>query len=138
VTVYFDTSALVKLFISEEGSKLAEDVWGAPGTPVASPLTYAEVRAALAAASRAGRISAPALRRSVAGLRHLWLRMSSVALDDELAEKAGDLAQAHGLRGPDAVHLASALSIKAPDVVLARWDRALARAARAAGCAVLP
>jgi predicted nucleic acid-binding protein len=42
------------------------------------------------------------------------------------------------LRGYDAVHLASALAIDSPDVVLATWDRALAAAAVEEGLAVVP
>ncbi len=51
---------------------------------------------------------------------------------------AGELAEAHGLRGYDAVHLATALSIDVDSMLLATWDGDLARAAIAAGCSVSP
>jgi len=59
-----------------------------------------------------------------------------IELDGALAQSAGELAEAHGLRAGDAVQLASALLSRAP--VLATWDVALARAATEAGLAVAP
>ena len=59
-------------------------------------------------------------------------------LDPALAHSAGDLAEAHGLRGDDAVHLATALSVESDSLLLATWDGDLARAAVAAGCSVSP
>ena len=48
---------------------------------------------------------------------------------------AGDLAQARALRGYDAVHLASALRVGDPDVVLVTGVGALLAAAGAEGLA---
>lgn len=48
-----------------------------------------------------------------------------------LARSASALAERHGLRGYDAVHLAAALSLDDPELVVATWDRALHRAALA-------
>lgn len=62
-----------------------------------------------------------------------------VALVDPLARAAGGLAERHGLRGCDAVHLAAPLAIDAPgELVLATWDRELAAAAAAEGRMVVP
>jgi len=47
----------------------------------------------------------------------------------------GRLAAAHGLRGYDAVHLASAEALAGRDLVLAAGDRALLAAATALGLA---
>lgn len=64
--------------------------------------------------------------------------MDAIGLDPDLAHAAGELAESHGLRGYDAVHLATALSIGAGSMLLATWDGDLARAAVAAGCSVSP
>jgi len=45
---------------------------------------------------------------------------------------ATELARSHALRGADSVHLASALAIGDPDLVLAVWDRRLHTGAQAA------
>lgn len=78
------------------------------------------------------------LRRAVARIDGLCGELAIVGLDPDLAHTAGDLAEAHGLRGYDAVHLATALSIEANSMLLATWDGDLARAAVAAGCSVSP
>lgn len=51
---------------------------------------------------------------------------------------AGQLARTHGLRGADAVHLASALAVRDPELIVAVWDRRLHSAALATGCRVAP
>lgn len=49
-------------------------------------------------------------------------------MDTALAQRAGELAEQHGLRGYDAVHLASALML-ATDTTFVSWDHDLQRAA---------
>jgi hypothetical protein len=53
-------------------------------------------------------------------------------------QHAGHLARVHALRGAGAVHLASALAIGDPDLVVAVWDRRLYTGAQAAGVRVAP
>jgi uncharacterized protein len=48
------------------------------------------------------------------------------------------LTHRHGLRGYDAVHLASALALTSTRIVLATWDADLRRAAVTEGLAVAP
>jgi len=52
-----------------------------------------------------------------------------IGLDAALARAAGELAERHALRGYDAVHLASAIAIDDPNLVMATWDRDLSAAA---------
>lgn len=99
---------------------------------------YPEARAAAAAARRAGRITTDTLRRAVARIDELFQRLDVIGVDSGLAHTAGDLAEVHGLRGYDAVHLASALSMQTKTLVLATWDGDLAHAAVGAGCSVAP
>jgi uncharacterized protein len=54
VNAYFDTSALVKLYLAQDGSEQAMALFAAAEVAIASALAFVEVRAALAAASRAG------------------------------------------------------------------------------------
>jgi predicted nucleic acid-binding protein len=60
-----------------------------------------------------------------------------VAVDVALSRAAGDLAEQLGLRGYDAVHLASALTLGEPTTVVT-WDEELRRAAAGSGCAIAP
>jgi uncharacterized protein len=61
--------------------------------------------------------------------------MDAIEVTSVLAQSAGDLAEIHGLRGYDAVHLAAAILISADVVVSA--DAELLAAAIASGLAVI-
>ncbi len=136
--MYLDTSALVKLVFDELGSDLAAELWDRAESVVSSQLVYPEARAAAAAAQRGRRITSTTLRHAVERIDELCTELDVIGLDSDLAHTAGDLAEAHGLRGYDAVHLATALSIDVDSMLLATWDGDLARAAIAAGCSVSP
>ncbi len=131
--VYFDTSAIIKLLIEEQGSDRAAEIWRRADLAVSSQLLYVEARAALAAAHRGGRLDHPGLAQAGAGLETVHSELRVIALDEPLVRAAGDLAEQLALRGYDAVHLASALAINADDVLLATWDHDLGEAAVAHG-----
>jgi uncharacterized protein len=109
------------------------ELWDRADLIVSSRLVYPEARAALAAASRAGRIDESTHVSAVATLEDLYAQLRIVAIDEPLARQAGDLAAEHALRGYDAIHLACALHLNGDDVLLATWDNALNSAARATG-----
>jgi predicted nucleic acid-binding protein len=61
----------------------------------------------------------------------------SVGVPDALTQRAGGHAEDLGLRGYDAVHLATAMEIGDEDVVMVTWDADLREAARQMGLAVV-
>jgi len=122
----------------EPGSELAAELWDRAESVVSSQLIYPEARAAAAAAHRGRRITSATLRRAVDTIDGLCTELEVIGLDQDLARTAGDLAEVHGLRGYDAVHLATALRIEVDSMLVATWDGDLARAAVAAGCSVSP
>lgn len=124
--------------MAEDGSDLADELWGAADLRLSSHLIYPEARSALAAASRASRIGARALRRAIADLDVAVASIQRIGVDETLAAEAGRLAQEHALRGYDAVHLATALSVEDHSVVIVTWDDDLARAALRCGRPVAP
>jgi predicted nucleic acid-binding protein len=136
--IYFDSSAFVKLLADEAGSDLAAQLWDGCDAAVASRLAYPEVRAALAAAARSHDITTAELDAAEQDWDSYWSATRLVELTPAVEREAGQLARAHALRGADAVHLASALAISDPDLVIAVWDRRLHAGARAAGCRVAP
>ena len=136
--VYFDASALVKLVVDEEGSELAASLWDGCDAALASRLADVEVCAALAAAGRNHDLSARALRSAQRSWNELWAAVRPVELTAAVQERARGLATDHGLRGADAVHLASALTVDRSKLVVAAWDQRLRAAAIEAGCAVAP
>ena len=64
----------------------------------------------------------------------LRAKLAVIGLDEPLADLAGELAVDHALRGYDAVHLATALSLR--EAVMVSWDADLNRAALRSGLAV--
>lgn len=136
--VYFDASALVKLVVDEEGSDLADRLWNDGDAILSSRLSYPEVCAALAAARRNRQLTAAQLHRASAQWEELWRGVRPVELRPDLAVRAGELAGRHALKASDAVHVASALAIGDPALVVAVWDRRLHAAVRAEGFAVAP
>ncbi len=60
----------------------------------------------------------------------------TIGVDQELAVRAGEFAEALGLRGYDSVHLTTALELGDEEVVVVTWDRDLARAAERVGLGV--
>lgn len=129
---------MLTLVFDEPGSELAAELWDRAESVMSSQLVYPEARAAAGAARRQGRIDAGTLRQAVSMIDALCAQLSIIGLDPDLAHTAGDLAETHGLRGYDAVHLATALSAGAQSLLFATWDRELARGAVAAGCSVSP
>lgn len=128
---------MIKLLVKEQGSELAVGLWSSRHPVAVGVLAYPEARAALAAARRAGRLTASGYRIAVTDFEMLHASTLIVGVDDTLARTAGDLAAEHHLRGHDAVHLASALRL-GDQTTLVTWDERLQQAAVAAGLAVAP
>lgn len=132
---YFDTSAIVPLLITEPGSARAAQLWDVADRVVSARLVYPEGRAALAQAHRLGRLTARQLRAAVDELDARYAELYFVEVDDLLARRAGEFAEAHGLRGYDAVHLAAADRLRESELVVVAGDNALLAAATAEGLA---
>jgi predicted nucleic acid-binding protein len=136
MTLYLDTSALVKLYVEERDSSAVRRACDAAEVLATSRVAYPEARAALARRAREGGLGADELTHVVADLDHDWDRFVVVEVDAITARRAGELAERHALRGFDAVHLASALELRslageAPS--FACYDERLRAAALAEG-----
>ncbi len=136
--IYFDSSALVKLLVEETGSDLAAELWDGCDAAVSSRLAYPEVKAALAAAGRNHDLDPAGQASAEDAWEEYWSATRPVELTRAVEHSAGQLAARHALRGADAVHLASALAVSQPGLILAAWDRRLRDGAEAAGLAVTP
>lgn len=135
---YFDSSALVKLVIDEQGSDRAAQLWDGADAVLSSRVSHPEVRAALAAAQRGGRLSTRAHRQAKAHWEEFHRALRLVEVTSQVESDAADLAELHALSGFDAIHLSSALTIAMAPVVVATWDARLLQAAQAVGLATLP
>ncbi len=132
---YFDTSVFAKLLLREPGSDRAWESWLSASPPLSCLVTLVEARAAMAAAFRSGRLDRSQHDDAKRALDELWEEVSPITLDRPLVDLAGELAEAHALRGYDAVHLAAALTTGAELFVSADSDQL--RAAQAESMATL-
>lgn len=133
---YFDTSAIVKLYLREADSEATAALFERVPQAFSHELAYVELRAALAAARRMERINETQQRTLADDFRSDWEHsFSALRNDTALLERAADLAEGFGLRGYDAVHLAAAdrLRLALPGLLFASFDRNLNRAARLLG-----
>ena len=138
---YLDTSALVKLYVAEEGARALRRRAARSEALATSVVAYAEARAAFAHLLRTGRTSERQHARRITRLNADWDGFVRIELTPELVREAGDTAELYGLRGFDAVHLASGLWLKersAVPLVFAAYDRRLHAAAARAGVDVYP
>lgn len=71
-------------------------------------------------------------------LERFWAAIDRVEPTEALARRAGELADAHGLRAYDAVHLASFEQVADPEAVLVSADGELVDAARSLGFTTAP
>jgi predicted nucleic acid-binding protein len=140
VNPYFDTSALVKLYVEEEGSPVVHGALQQATVAATSVLAYVEAISALARRRREGGLVATEYRRALGSLDADWVHYQRVGVTEQLVHKAAETAESFQLCAYDAVHLASALTIAArleTPVVFACWDDGLEDAARRAGLQLL-
>jgi predicted nucleic acid-binding protein len=115
---------------------LAAELWNSAYQSASSILAYPEGRAALAAARRLDRIGVDEHRKALADFEDLYADLATIGVDQELAVSAGEYAEDLGMRGYDAVHLATALELGDDEVVMVTWDGDLARATERLGLGV--
>ncbi len=139
--VYLDASALVKRYVAEAGSAEVEALIGAASAIGTAVVSRAEVAAALAKAARARLVTREAATKALEAFTSDWEHLIRLQLGESVAARAAALAWQHGLRGYDAVHLATALMWRdslGEMVTVATYDRELWRGAQASGLAPWP
>jgi predicted nucleic acid-binding protein len=124
VSVFLDTSALVKLVVAEDESEALRDFLQVRPARAASALARVELRRA---AARVDAALVPSVEQLLAALP--LLRVDEALLDD-----AGRLAPP-SLRSLDAIHLASAMRLR-PLEALVTYDERMAVAGAALGLPV--
>ena len=134
MTVYLDTSSLVKLYVVEPGYEDVQRLVDDAAVVATSTLAYPEARAAFARRHRE-RALRPAEFRSVQrAFDAEWSTYATLEATSTLCREAGELAERYRLRGYDSVHLASFAELArragASNVRFSSFDDALNRAAR--------
>jgi len=139
--LYLDTSAWVKLYVREFGSKELRAYTAKAEAMAASVVAYPEARAAFARLKVQGITTEAKHQQRLAQLNLDWGNLLHIELVPAVVRSAGDVAEVYGLRGFDAIHLASALWLKektSTPLFFAVFDQRLRAAAERAGLAVVP
>lgn len=139
MTVYLDTSALIKLYFEEEGSDEVRARLQHTSVVATSRLAYAETCAAVGRKIREGLLDLEAQGRALADFEKDWKSYFVMEVSEPVCRLAGELVAVHPLRASDAVHLASALLIQSrigEQVEFRCFDRRLSETAAAEGLAI--
>jgi len=137
VTLYLDTSVIVKLYIREDDSDAVAAAVADADMVATSLLAYPEACAAFERRRRDRSVSRAALKAVRQAFEADWSSWIAVGIDTDLARHSSRLAEKHGLRAADALHLASFERILASaeddDVRFLCADDRLSKAARRLG-----
>lgn len=110
---FFDSSALIKRYINEPGTTWVQSFFvpGSMHRVVVASIAGVKIVAAIARRARAGGMpsgdASLAINRFRSDLSHDF---DLIEITSQLLDHANQLAEAHGLRGYDAVQLAAALA----------------------------
>ena len=96
--------------MEEEGSAAVRELVAGAAVVATSVMAYPEARSALARLRREGGLTGPEQERAKADLDREWSGFLALPVD-EVWRQAGELAERHGLRGADSIHLASFLTL---------------------------
>jgi predicted nucleic acid-binding protein len=136
VTLYLDTSSVVKLYVAEPASDAVRRLVAQATVVATSGIAYPETRAALARRRRERALSPTAYGIATRAFEDDWSRYLAVDVSAAICREAGNLAERYRLRGYASVHLASYLEIASragvAETQFSSFDDRLNRAARAA------
>ena len=97
MTLYVDTSSLVKLYVTEAGSDVVRQLVGDANVVATSVVAYAETRAALARLRREGVLTASKLTSAKRELDEQWPTYLTLEATDALCPEAGELAERYSV-----------------------------------------
>jgi predicted nucleic acid-binding protein len=132
VTLYVDSSALAKRYVSEDDSDVAESALLADSDWVTGRHTFVEIMLALHR-----RLGDAERGTAKAAFERDWDRLFVVSLDDEVCRRAVEFGIATGARSLDAMHLAAADRAGGRSVPIVTFDIRLGHAARSLGFSVI-
>lgn len=134
--LYCDTSALIKRYVSEDGSEDVNELWDNASVISTSVVAFAEMTAVLNRKLRESILSFEECKETIKEFKSDYRHLLLVPINEDLNSTIENLLKRHLLRGFDAIHLASAKVFTHPgdaEPVFACFDSALNRAARKEG-----
>ena len=133
MTLYLDTSSLVKLYVREPGSEAVARLVDSATVVATSSIAYTETRAALARRRREHSLRPAGFASAKRAFEAEWPKYFSVEVTSTLCRQAGEFAERYRLRAYDSVHLAAFADVAREagvrDTRFSSFDDALNRAA---------
>ncbi|GJL67091.1 MAG: twitching motility protein PilT [Nitrospirales bacterium] len=133
---YFDTSALIKAFLTEQGTDRTKHLLLRDELAATATITYAEMYSGFSRKHREGGLSTKQYTSVSEEFESYWPTCLQLHLTSEVLLLARDLIKRNPLRGFDAVHLASALRLEkeiAEPITFIASDERLLQAADSEG-----
>jgi predicted nucleic acid-binding protein len=137
---FWDTSALLPLFVAEKESRRARSWLRGDPVVVVWTLTRVELLSALARRDRKGPATARVLARARARVLAAWEEWSEIVVLEPVRRQAERLVSIHPLRAADALQLGAALvatDLDPAGLEFVTFDERLATAALKEGFSVL-
>lgn len=124
MTVYAETSAVLRWLFAEEGGEALRATLAGADKVTSSRLTLIETRRVVRRAEREGRLTAAQSADVLAALAQAASTWAVVELTEEVARRAEEAFPNEPVRTLDAIHLASALFLRQsfPDLVVVSAD----------------
>jgi predicted nucleic acid-binding protein len=138
--LFCDSSALVKLYVQEEGSDRMRLAAKRVKMVAAARIAYAEAMAALSRRGREAPVDGPSIGLAKQSLIADWDKYVLVEITQDLMGLAADLAETFALRGYDSVQLAAARMLQqsvGQAFQFASFDQRLSKAAGVLGMETL-
>ncbi len=129
MTCYFDTSALLKLYVEEPGSELVKACTRESYMVATSRVAYAEARAAFARAWHEEMLGDQEYLEVVSNFKEEWPSFFSLNVSDSVLQRVDVLIDKYSLRGFDVLHLASTFVLSRQNegekLLVGCWDARL-------------
>lgn len=132
MATYVDSSALLKRYVDEPDSVIAERLLLSDPVLITSWLTFIEVHRNLARL-----LTPPALATAKEQFRADLESIAVMAVDETVCRNAAQIGEHLGVRSLDAIHLASAQRLAVASLPFVTFDLRQAQVARSLGFSVL-
>ncbi len=132
MTLYLDTSALLKRYIDEPDSDRFGDILDSDPTWLTCRITWVEVWRNLGR-----RVGSSAVADARYAFRTDWDHLAIIEVDATLCRDAGDIGAVTGARSLDALHLAAVQRAGPQGITLVTADLRQAQAGRSLGLEVV-
>ena len=139
--VYWDTSALIKLYIREAGTPDVDQLLQGADLSGTALVCQVEISATLAKLVQMKNLRRKPAQMAWQRFLHDWSTLIHIQINQSLLTQASTLTWDHGLRGYDAIHLAAAFtwqSLLGEPVLFATYDQHLWQSAQVLGMDTFP